>query len=433
MRALLLKKPGSFSKMEFSQVKKPKLKAGYLRVKVEAVGLNPVDCNIAERGHEVFKYPVVLGFDVAGVVDSVSPEEPRWREGDKVYFHTGIAGTGGFAEYLLVDARAISRLPEGLSFIEAAAIPCAGFTAYQALVKRMEIKAGNTILILGGSGGVGTFAIQIACALGLNVISTCSTDNVEFLETLGARHVVDYKSEDIKQSVLAILKENNLELDYILDTVSSESALSAMSILKYGGAVACIAGLPDLTKLDRIARPFSLHSVMLGSAELNDSPEAVDELKAMGDELGSMVANGAVHPVIDSVIGFDEILEGLERIAGRHVRGKIVASIGELSERQRISDLRWTQDKPDPETVRIPPNTGEFLHPDSFWNAFYWGDLTAREKRLWKILGWSARSWRGDKGAPESFNKGWKVLNDAERQAARELGYGKGTWNSEES
>lgn len=430
MKALLLKSPGSYSDMESAQVKKPKLKSGFIRVRVEAAGLNPVDYKIAEWGHESFKYPVVLGFDVAGVVDSVSPDEQYWAEGDNVYFHTGIANTGGFAEYLLACPRAISRLPEGLSFIEAAAIPCAGFTAYQALVKRLNVTAGKTILITGGSGGVGTFAVQIANALGLEVITTCSEANIEFLSTLGARHVIDYKSEDVGESVHGIVGDSGV--DYVLDTVSPDSALKAMNSLKYGGAIACIAGLPELSKLDRQARPFSIHNVMLGSAELGESPEAVDELKAIGDELGAMVANGVVHPVIDSVIGFDEIVQGLERIAGRHVRGKIVASLGEISERQRVSDLRWAPEKPDPQTVRIPPGTGEYLHPDSFWNAFYWSDLTSREKRLWKILGWSARSWRGDKGPPESFNKGWKVLSEAERQAARELGYSKSTWNSEE-
>lgn len=429
MKALLLTKPGSYKNMKYGEIAKPKLRRGLVRVKVEAVGLNPVDYKIADWGHPSFDYPVILGFDVAGVIEKLPRGENSFKEGDKVYFHTGVAHTGGFGEFVLADPRSVSRMPEGLSFIEAASIPCAGFTAYQALVKRMNVQPGKTILILGGSGGVGTFAIQIAASLGLRVIATCSTKNIEFLRALGAKNVIDYRKQNIVDEVDRITRGK--KVDYVLDTVSPESAVTGMKSLCYGGTIACIAGLPDTNKLDPFSRAFTITNVILGWAHASERSESVFELRYIGDELGLMVANGAVHPVIDSVIGFDEIIDGLDKIAGRHVRGKIVATIGQTSERERESDERWAQEKPASDTVRIWSASTEYPHPDFFWNSFHWQDLTSEEKKLWKDLGWSAKSWRGDKAPPESFNTGWKHLGKQESKAAQKLGYSKETWDSE--
>jgi NADPH:quinone reductase-like Zn-dependent oxidoreductase len=179
MKALLLDSPGAPGTLRVGEVAIPQPGPGEVRVQVQAAGLNPVDYKMMAGGVSSWRYPFIPGLDVAGVIDAVGDGVEGWQQGDAVFYHGNYGRPGGFAEFTVTTARTLVRTPQGLSAIDAAALPCAGFTAYQALVEKLHIQSGQTILVQGGAGGVGGFAIQIAAKLGLDVITTAAARNAE--------------------------------------------------------------------------------------------------------------------------------------------------------------------------------------------------------------------------------------------------------------
>lgn len=325
MKALVLDQPGSAETLRVAEIPDPQPGSDEVRVRVRAVGLNPVDYKLAESGFPSWEYPFILGLDVAGVVDAVGDAVTDWKVGDAVYYHGNLAKPGGYAEYAIAPAIALAPLPDGVSFPEAAALPCAGFTAYQALYRKLHVQPHQTILIHAGAGGVGSFAVQLASLTGLQVISTCSPHNFDCVRQLGATHVLDYCSEDIPSRVREIT--NGRGVDAIVDAVSSESATIGLEMLAFNGGMACIAGLPDFTKFQPFTKAPSIHEVALGGAHLSRDRNAIEDLARMGRELGTLVSEQKVKPMLEEVISLEAIPDALVRIKGRHVRGKIVAQI----------------------------------------------------------------------------------------------------------
>jgi NADPH2:quinone reductase len=326
MKALVLDKPGTPESIYPMDVEKPQPKPGEVRVRVHAVGLNPWDYKLAASGFPGWRYPVILGFDVAGIVDAVGKDVEDWQIGDPVYFHGDVSRpAGGFSQYTTITARTLAWLPDGLSYTEAAALPTAGFTAYQALHRKLRVQAGKTILIIGGAGGVGGFAIQLAKIAGLKTITTCSQHNAKFVQDLGATNVINYQTEDVAGRVKAITLDRGV--DYIIDTVSSESATAALKMLAFGGAIACVAGLPDITTLEPFTTALSVHELALGSAYVSGDDAALEDLARIGMEFGALASKKQIRPMVEEVVTFEDIPEALVRLSMRHVRGKIVANI----------------------------------------------------------------------------------------------------------
>ena len=326
MKALVLEKPGTPGTLKIAEMPLPQPEAGEIRVKVHAVGLNPVDYKVAASGFSTWSYPFILGLDVAGVVDAVGADVTDWEVGDKVYYHGNLSKPGGYAEYTNANALAVAPLPEGISFAEAAAIPCAGFTAYHALHRRLHIQPEQTILIHGGAGGVGGFGVQLASLAGLEVITTCSRSNFDYVQKLGANHLIDYQNEDVVVRVKEITNERGV--DAILDTVSSETATKGFEMLAFNGGIACIAGLPDFSKFKPFSIAASIHEIALGGAYLSGDKKAIQDLGKIAREMGKLVSEKKVDPILTEVISLEEIPEALNRLKGRHVRGKIVAEVG---------------------------------------------------------------------------------------------------------
>lgn len=325
MKALVLDQPGSPLSLRLTEMPLPQPSAGEVRVRVEAVGLNPVDYKLAESGSKSWQYPFILGLDVSGVVDAVGDGVTNFSAGDAVYYHGNLAKPGGYAEYAIALETALSPLPAGVSFPEAAALPCAGFTAYHALYRRLHVQPQQTILIHGGAGGVGGFAVQLASLTGLRVISTCSERNFDYVRQLGAGEVLDYQKEDIPARVREITHGRGV--DAIVDTISSESATAGLEMLAFNGGIACIAGLPDFTKFKPFSKAPSIHEVALGGAYLSQDAVAIADLGRMARELGKLVSEKKVNPLLEEVITLEAIPDALVRLKGRHVRGKIVAQI----------------------------------------------------------------------------------------------------------
>ena len=203
MRAWLLPRPGPWRDMVLGEAPEPSPAQGDIRVAVHAVGLNPVDYKIARMGHPDWRFPHILGLDVAGVVDAIGSSVTHWRPGDRVFYHGNLSKPGGFAEFAVTTAHTVARIPDGMSFVDTAALPCAGLTAYHALHRRLHVQAGQTILIHAGAGGVGGFAIQLAAHAGLKVLTTCSANNADYVRDLGAEVAIDYHTETLKEVVRA--------------------------------------------------------------------------------------------------------------------------------------------------------------------------------------------------------------------------------------
>lgn len=325
MKAIVLDKPGSPDKLYLKEILKPLPKKGEILVKVHSVGLNPVDYKIAATGHPNWNYPFVLGLDVAGVIESLGQEVADLKIGDKVFYHGDLSKQGGFAEYAVTAAHSAAKLPEGLSYEEAAALPCAGLTAYQALYRKINIKNMKSIIVHGGAGGVGGFAIQLAKLEGLQVITTCSKSNNEWVKKLGADYTIDYKNENIKERIKEITMGRGV--DVILNTISEESAFSDIENLAFNGHLICIIGLPDITQINTWEKAISVHTLALGGAHGSGDVIAQRDLAQMAKEFGKLVSEKKINPMVEQLISLEEIPSFLNKLSERHVKGKIVAKI----------------------------------------------------------------------------------------------------------
>lgn len=330
MKAIVLKKPVSLDELEYIEDRPiPDPGKGEIRVKVYCVGLNPVDYKLAEGwGNVKWKEPPVLGLDVSGVVDALGGGVTGFSVGDKVYYHGNLTKeNGGFAEYACTSAHTVSFIPEDLKMEEAAALPCSGFTAYQAVINKLKVRSGNTILIHAGAGGVGGYAIQLAKLKGLTVFSTCSTNHIEHVQNLGADFVIDYTKSDVYSEIMKAT--DNRGVDYIVNTVDSETATRDIDLLAFNGELAAIVEHPDFNRLRFYEKAMSLHEVALGGAHINGDMRAQLQLAEIGNEFARLVVEGKIKPLNSKLIEIKEIPFYLSELKKRHVAGKIVAKIND--------------------------------------------------------------------------------------------------------
>jgi len=285
--------------------------------------LNPVDYKAGSFGFLTF--PFVPGLDVAGVVEEVGSGVTNFKVGDRVYYHGSLSQKyGGFADYAIASAISVIHLPDDISFETAAAVPCAGWTAYKALYDKARIRAGETVVITAGAGGVGVFAIQLAKLAGAEVITTCSAKNFDIVKKLGADHCIDYTKDDVKAKVMEFTK--NRGVDFWLDMISADSANLGLTCLAFGGALITIQSNPTTPIGDLFMKQQSVHDVFMGGAHGADQ-KARRDLAKMGSEMIKWVQQKKIDPMVSEVITFDQIPEGLERLKNRHVTGKIVAKL----------------------------------------------------------------------------------------------------------
>ncbi len=326
MRALVIDQPGALDNLHLAELPVPEPGPGTLRVRVEAVGLNPVDYKLLMGGgHPAWIYPFVPGLDVAGVVDAVGPDVDGWQPGVRVFYHGDLSKPGGLAEYATIDARAAARIPDSVTSIAAAALPCAGLTAYQAVVRKLRVGPEDTVLIHGGAGGVGGFGVQLATRAGATVITTCSPHNLDYVQKLGAQYAIDYTHEDVSARVLEITGGRGV--DAAVDVVSTASATEALLLLAFGGRLACVEALPDFRQWHMFDNGVTVHEIALGGAHASGDPRAIRDLARMGEELAALVAAGTIDPMVGDVVALDEVPNALHELAERHVRGKIVARV----------------------------------------------------------------------------------------------------------
>jgi NADPH:quinone reductase-like Zn-dependent oxidoreductase len=240
MKGIGIKHYGDDSQLTVIDVPDAPLQTDEVRISIRASGVNPVDWKIREgllQQSIPYELPLILGWDAAGVIVQTGSQVQDLHVGDDVFFRPEIEKNGTYADEINVPARFVAALPRGLTYTEGAALPLVGLTVWQALVEVGHVAPGQNVLILAGSGGIGSVAIQVAKALGANVTTTTSTRNMEFVRSLGADKVMAY---DQPESALAANY-----YDFVLDTLGGQAYLEAVNAMKPNGIIATIYGGPD--------------------------------------------------------------------------------------------------------------------------------------------------------------------------------------------
>jgi NADPH:quinone reductase-like Zn-dependent oxidoreductase len=326
MQAYVIPSAQSLGKLYLSQdVALPPPARDEVRVHVKAVSLNPIDYKLIDRGSPLWTYPHTPGVDGAGIVENVGDDVYYVRRGERVYFHHNLTRNGTFAEFVNVKALAVARLLEPGTFEAGAALPCAGFTAYQAIERKLHLHSGETILIQGASGGVGSYAVQFAKLVGARVLATCSTAHLEYVAGLGADAVIDYTQENVPERVRQLT--DGYGADAILDNVSPASATQDIALLRFNGRLAFAAGAPDFSKFKPFIQGISFHEIALGGAHLSGDDQALRELGQIGQEVMQLLITSRLKDCVTQVLPFAKLPEGLAQLKAHQVHGKIVCTI----------------------------------------------------------------------------------------------------------
>jgi NADPH2:quinone reductase len=321
---------GGLEAVVLADIPVPEPGPGEVRIRVEAASLNPVDWKLAVNHHPRWTYPHVFGLDAAGTIDALGPDVEGWQKGDRIVFHGNLSRQGVFAEYAIAPVHVISRVPAGVSAIAAAAIPCAGYSAYQALIRKARIEANQTILIQGANGGVGGFAVQLAAAAGARVIALAKPEHHAAVERLGAQVVLDYRDEDLVRKVRE-LTEGGYGVDVMLEVANPGDARKSFAFIHYNGQLVSLDPLPNMGDVPSYTYAISVHEVALGGAYLAGHVPTQRDFARMGDDLMARLASGTLDPMVEEVIGLADIPDALGRLRRREVTGKIVARIADES------------------------------------------------------------------------------------------------------
>lgn len=315
MRAMVLPSFGGPELFELRRVEKPTPGPGQILVRVVASGTNPVAAKIRQGGQKMgFEPPLILGYDVSGVVEEIGPGAEDFKVGDEVFYTPEVSRrqAGSYAEYHSVSEKIVARKPASLDHIQAAAVPLAGGTAYEAIIRRLRVLPGETVLVHGGAGGVGSFAVQLAKAAGARVIAVAGSENQETLRSLGVDIPVDYRAEDPIQ--VAERHTNGIGVDAVFDTLGGDTVQKSLKITRRFGRIAGILGATgDLTPA--YSKNITYYGIMLTRER-----ERLERLKAIIDQ-------GKICPLVDKVLPLEQIAEAHQRLDSGHGRGKVVLSV----------------------------------------------------------------------------------------------------------
>lgn len=324
------------SPMQAGEAMEPTVGDHEVLVSIQAAGVNLLDAKIRDGEFKLFlpyKAPFVLGHDLAGVVTRVGSAVKRFSVGDEVYGRVRDGRVGTFAERIAVYEDDLAVKPATLSMAEAASVPLVALTAWQALVEVANVRPGQKVLIQAGSGGVGTYAIQLAKHLGATVATTTGADNVEWVRGLGADTVIDYRSQDF-ESLLD-------DFDVVLDSQGGETLSKSLRVLKRGGIAIGIAGPPDpdFARRQGLGPPLRWVMALLSlrtrrAARRRGLRYAFLFMRASGaqlDEISKLIDSGAIRPVVDRTYPFDEAPEALAHVEGGRAKGKVVIAMTALA------------------------------------------------------------------------------------------------------
>lgn len=315
MRAMVITGFGGTEVFAERDVEKPTPGRNEVLVKVYATSVNPADCGVRQGmfGRRI-ELPAILGYDVSGAIEAVGEDVKDFQVGDEVYYAIGLMdGNGANAEYHVAHESIVAKKPVNICHQAAAAVPVAGGTAWAALIDRAKLGVGETVLIHGGAGGVGSFAIQIAKAAGAYVYTTCGRYDSEIVKILGADRVIDYRNEDF---VDVVMKETSGGVDVTLSTVSGEVLAKSLPVTKADGRAVTVTGVQGDLNL-AIAKNTTIHFVHL------------EHPRPKLEALKTLIERGQIEPLVGLTLPLEQVAEAHKKLeqGGEGVRGKIVLEV----------------------------------------------------------------------------------------------------------
>lgn len=332
MKAWAITRYGDNSHVKLIDVAEPLPNDDEVLIQVKAASINPVDFKI--RNGELrlvlnYRFPLILGNDCSGVVTKVGKNVTAFKVGDEVYTRPHKERIGTLAQFIAAQEDTVAHKPKGISFEEAASLPLVGLTSWQALLTRGKMKAGDKVFIPAGSGGVGTFAIQLAKHFGAYVATNTSTKNVDFVKSLGADLVIDYKKEDFSKVLSGF--------DIVFDTMGGETQRKGFGILKPGGQLISIVGPPTAAFAKEVGTNVIVQTIagVLGlpahlQAAFRHSTYKFLFMLPDGDQLAqiaALVEQKKLRPIVDRVFPFAEANQALAYVESGRARGKVIVSI----------------------------------------------------------------------------------------------------------
>ena len=317
--------------VKIREINIPEIKPDEVLVRVKSVGINPVD-NMITRGEvkliTPYSFPLSIGNELAGVIEKTGEKVTEFKEGDQVFSRLPTNKIGAFAEYVAINKKDLAKIPEYLSFNEAAAIPLTALTAYQAL-DILQVKSGETLFISGGSGGFGAMAVPLAKARGIKVITNGSVENKERVLALGAEQFLDYKTEDYAQLLH--------DVDGVIDTIGGKDTEKQFSILKQGGKLVSLKGMPNGRFAKKMGLPLWKQWVfgLAGRSFDNMAKKRNQEyhfifVQSSGEqlsEIAKVLEENQIRPSIDSIYSFEDIAKALVKVDKGSSRGKTIVEI----------------------------------------------------------------------------------------------------------
>ena len=311
MKAVVAHEYGPPEVLKFENVPRPRPSEDEALVKVIASAVNPADpLTLSGKYAREFgtHLPLIPGYDIAGIVEQIGSNVTKLKVGDAVYGYPTFGG--GWAEYVTVKEWEVAAKPKSLSFSEAAAVPMGALTAWQALVKTANVHAGQTVLIHGGSGGVGIFAVQIAKLRGARVIATASTANQDLLQTLGVDQPIDYTTTKFEETAP--------DVDAVLDPVGKDTLARSYGIVKKGGIIMTLVSRLDKAELEKRG---------IRGAGISVHPDAQDLA-----DIAQLIDAGKIKPIVTKVLTLSDAAAAQKQAATHHTRGKVVLQIAEDKE-----------------------------------------------------------------------------------------------------
>jgi len=308
MKAVRIHEYGGPEALRYEDAPRPEAGPGEVLIRVHAAGVNPVDIGVRAgvfKGRINYPLPMIPGWDVSGVVEAAGSGVSRLKVGDEVYSRPDISRNGSYAEYMVVKESEVALKPKSVDHVHAAAVPLAALTAWQALFDAGKLSAGQTVLIHGAAGGVGSFAVQFAKLKGARVIGTASQRNHDFLRALGADQVIDYNTTKFESVVR--------DADVVLDTITGETADRSYGVIKKGGIYVSILMPPSAEKA-------AAHGVRVAHVFVQPSVEQLGEI-------AKLVDSGKLKITIEKVFPLAEARAAQELNATKHTRGKIVLRV----------------------------------------------------------------------------------------------------------
>ena len=309
MKAVRIHEYGGRNVLRYEEIPVPRISDDEVLIRVIATAVNPVDWKIREgylREIIPYEFPLTLGWDLSGIIEGAGKNVKNFSSGDLVYSRPDLTRNGAYAEYIAVRENEVAHKPHTVSFAEAASIPLAGITAWEAVINGGQIKEGQSILIHAASGGVGSLAVQLAKWKGANVIATSSEKNKSFVKSLGADKIIDYRSVRFQDVVK--------DVDVVFDTIGGETQENSWVVLKQGGILVSIVQPPSEERARRAGAKGKFVFIQPNAEILR--------------ELAKLIDDGIVRPIVGAEFSLKDISKAHELSESGRALGKIVIHVG---------------------------------------------------------------------------------------------------------